>query len=337
MKTNKTTPLKIMNRRAVLDALRGSGGAGAADLAAATGLSVATCAAIAEELTAAGMTLELEEKESTGGRPGRRYARNPERFFTAALAVEAPRGGAARIVHAVTDAEGIPVERGETKAPRALPEALDALLESLRARRPALRAAALSVQGVVRDGTVGICDTPELTGLALQRRVETRHGIPAVVENDVNFAALGRARTARDLAFLFFPEDNWPGAGLIANGAPLRGKSSFTGEISFLPITGNTRAAHNAAPLPHASPALAAKYIARIVACLTATLNPEVAVLAGGAVRPDMIPDIRRHCLSLLPAEHLPELEFCADFAESRLAGMTAAALELAYAREWED
>ncbi len=329
--------MKRSNRSRILDCLRADGPAGAADLAAATGLSVATCAGLAAALVADGAAVELPARESTGGRPGRRYAHNPERFFIAALAVEAVRGGDATVSCTLADADGTVVEDLGATTATALPETIDRILDEHRARRPALRAAAVSVPGVVQGGVVGLCDAPELTGLALARRLEARHGLKAAVDNDVNFAALGRGAgkgAPADLAFLYFPEDNWPGAGLLVNGALVRGRSSFAGEVSFLPLPENTRFADAArevpgaagSPRPYADPERAALYIARILGCVAAVVNPEVVVLSGGAVRESMLPAVRRFCRTVVPAEHLPELEFCADFAALRFAGMAAAA-----------
>lgn len=321
---------RLINRDAVLAALRENGPEGASGLAGLTGLSVATCAGIVSALVDEGLALELAERVSGGGRPARRYAYNPDRVLVAALAADAARGGT-RLAWSVANACGGVLDRGAEKTALAAPEAMDALLDSLRARFPALRGAALSVPGVIRDGVVGICDLPELSGLAPGRRIAARHGLSSTLDNDVNYAALGHCRAfaapgTENLAFLHFPKDNCSGAGLIVNGALLRGKSNFAGEISFIPLSG---AGRDAQPAIHADPARAGKFIAGLIASVTAVVNPEIVVLSGDAAPESLLPGIRRRCLAMLPAEHLPDLEVCRDYDACRFAGMTAAALDL--------
>lgn len=329
MKSAGVKKFREINRGAVLDCLRGAGTAGAAELAAMTRLSVATCAGIAAELVAEGLAVELPERASSGGRPARRYAFNPDHILVAALAVDPVRGGA-RIAWSVANALGAVIEKGGEKAKHGGADTIDIVLETLRGRHAALRGAAISVPGVIRDGVVGICDLPELSGVALERYVAGRHGLVCPVDNDVNFAALGYHRTiaapgTSGLVFMNFPQRNPSGAGVIVNGALVRGKSNFAGEISFIPQSSGGR---DAQVRLHADPARLVKFIARLAASVTAVINPEIVVLSGGAAHAGLLPDIRRHCLSMLPAEHVPELDFCADYDECRFAGMAAAALE---------
>lgn len=329
MKSAGIKNFRTINREAVLSRLRETEAAGAAELAAMTRLSVATCASIAAELVAEGLAVELAERESSGGRPARRYAFNPDRLLAAGLAADPARGGA-RLAYSIANALGTVIETGEEKVSRAGPEAVDGVLEALRGKHPALRGVAVSVPGVIRDGVIGICDLPELSGLALERHVNGKHGLACVVDNDVNFAALGYCRTlaapgTAGLVFMNFPLGNCAGAGVIVNGALVRGKSNFAGEISFIPLSSGPREGQVRI---HADPARLGKFIARITASVTAVLNPEIVALSGSAVRAEMLPDIRRQCLALLPAEHLPELDFCAGYDGCRFAGMAAAALD---------
>lgn len=63
---------------------------------------------------------------------------------------------------------------------RICPEHLYKLLESLRGAHPAIKAAAVSVPGIVTGVVIGVCDLPEMTGEAVEEQVRTRLGIEAV-------------------------------------------------------------------------------------------------------------------------------------------------------------
>lgn len=204
---------------------------------------------------------------------------------------------------------------------------LTAVLIELRESLPNLRAAAISIPGIVTGGVISVCDIPELTGVDLAATVGAL-GLGVAVDNDMNFAAVGYARQRRPespatLAFMVFPGDNCPGCGLIVNGALLRGMGNFAGEIAFLP--GLNR---DDALLVSGDDARFRRYVGTIVASVIAVINPEAVVLAGGAVTADMLDDIRDVCLETIPARHLPELEICPDYREYSLAGLSAAALE---------
>ncbi len=74
-------------------------------------------------------------------------------------------------------------------------------------------------------------------GLALAQRLGERTGLPVRVENDVNAAALGAARTlgvGSDLAYLSI--GTGLAAGLVVDGALHRGARGTAGEIGHVPV-----------------------------------------------------------------------------------------------------
>ena len=83
---NRTTrEMKINNVVMVTNALKSLGSATKADLAVATGLSIATCGAVLNELSLRHEVMALEMEVSRGGRPAQRYAYNPDFFSVLSL------------------------------------------------------------------------------------------------------------------------------------------------------------------------------------------------------------------------------------------------------------
>lgn len=320
--------LRRANKAAVAAALREAGAAGIAELAAATGLSVATCATIAPLLAADGVATELDERASNGGRPARRYAYNPGHILVAGILIKAV-GGRVVVRHRVADALGGLVAEGDAMRSSLAPEDVVGLVADLSRLYPALGAIGVSVPGVVTGGRIGICDVPDLAGVDLTGMLSERSGLAARIDNDMNFAALGYSRTHAERArngivFMVFPKDNCAGAGIVVDGRLVRGRSNFSGEISFIPL-GGTREERGRS---HAAPSKLPRYIARAVASVTAVINPDAVVLSGDAVSPDMMPAIRRRVGEFIPAEHLPDLVIRPEYDGDCFDGMIATGLE---------
>ncbi|WP_233546730.1 ROK family protein [Exiguobacterium sp. AM39-5BH] len=96
----------------------------------------------------------------------------------------------------------------------------------------------IGLAAAVADGTVIFApDYPTFAHLDLRRWVESRTARPAVIENDMNAAVYGYGHThelAGDQSIVYvYLGKNGPGAGILINGQLIRGKTGFSGEISF--------------------------------------------------------------------------------------------------------
>jgi len=119
----------------------------------------------------------------------------------------------------------------------------DAVAAARRAAGPTgrgglLRAVGVGVPGAVdaATGTVGRAVNLDVEDLDLARRLEAALGCAVVVDNDVNLAAVGLARSRRpstpSLAFLNL--GTGMGAGVVLDGTLLRGTRGAAGEIGHL-------------------------------------------------------------------------------------------------------
>jgi glucokinase len=105
-----------------------------------------------------------------------------------------------------------------------------------------VRGAAVGVPGVpVGEGFEGlIAGAAGLTGAPLRSLLGDALGVPVVLENDLNLAALAEHRTrgVRDLAFIGI--GTGVGMGIVADGRLLRGASGAAGELGHLPLAGSS-------------------------------------------------------------------------------------------------
>ncbi|MFM2163048.1 MAG: hypothetical protein RLZZ383_2560, partial [Pseudomonadota bacterium] len=130
---------------------------------------------------------------------------------------------------------------GEVRAVRFAPDdALEAVAALGRQMGP-VEAAGIGVPGQVVGGVVvGAPNLPALVGHAVGQRLGAAWGVPVVVDNDANVAALGAARAwgVADVALLTL--GTGVGGGIVVGGRLVRGANGSAAEIGHLP-TGGTR------------------------------------------------------------------------------------------------
>lgn len=324
---NSTVQLRENNIRLIREALRGVDSSTTAGLAAATGISVATCGKILTDLVIRGEALELDLAAPEGGRPPRLYSYNPEYAMTALLC---PRteGGATCIVHAVRDARGRTVEKRAATVEKVDLEAVVGLLDDLTGRYPTLKAVALSIPGLVRDGVVEFCDLPELVGVNIEAAIRERYDFGLVMENDMNLAALGyydEMLRSGSLVYMVIPRGLCTGAGIVVDGKLIRGQTCFAGELSFAPF-GIDRDMQFAG----LEADRAVDYTAKLAVTAIAMIDPSVLVIASESMEDGAIVKIRDFCLRCIPAGHMPELRTRESMYDDCLAGLALEAASLA-------
>jgi predicted NBD/HSP70 family sugar kinase len=213
-----------------------------------TGLSRSTLWQRLETLAARGLVTFGETAASTGGR-------------RAALVTFDPSGGvilAGQMGHththlAVTDLAGTPLvdgvqiadnRRAPETAVEALVEQFDALLERAGRKREDVRALGLGVPGPVEFAAGHLVRPPRMPDwdrFPLADELQSRLGVPVLVDNDVNVEAIGEHR-------LHWPEvDNLVyvkvgtgiGAGVIVDGRLYRGTQGSAGDIAHIEVPGH--------------------------------------------------------------------------------------------------
>ncbi len=321
--------LRQINTKILLDALRAVPEATLAELARLTGLSLATCTNIIGELLGSGEVLEREERRSAGGRPARSFAYNPDHTLVALLLPATGRGGD-RLDWTVRNAAGELVAEDHAVQDHVSPEYVLRVVADLVGKYPRIKTAAVAIPGVVVNGTVSTCDLRGWAGQPVEEMVRRTADIEAVVENDMNFAAVGYYRDVAagaitGLAYVAIPGDSCEGAGIIAHGTLIKGKTNFAGEIAHIPIPGRK-------DIPALTPEERRERTANLVAALVAVVNPDVVVLSGDGAIGESGAAVLDLCRRTIPDEHLPDILVNPDAGPDCQAGMLSLALDsLAY------
>ncbi|MBY9080119.1 ROK family transcriptional regulator [Paenibacillus sp. HN-1] len=330
--TNRPKAVQTMILRKIRTALLKAGSSTKAELSRQLGISFPTVGKFLSLMEKEGEIFQAGLDESSGGRRALRYAYNPEHMLGLALFLERKETG-----YTVVNSLGEVKERGNTPGVlNAGIESLDLHIQSFLDRYPRIGVISIGIPGAV-DGTgkiIHIPDYPQFHYFDLKQYCESRYSIPAVVENDMNAAVLGYydRMTARDrssLVYLYFGQ-NGPGAGILVNGEIVRGKSCFSGEVSFVPQYDNRNFGQALGRGEEANNGVSAAVdpAARLVASLAAILNPDGVIFNREEVSGDMLKAIASASAAYIPAEHLPELK-ASDWRQDYLYGLQRLGLDL--------
>ncbi|WP_347320610.1 ROK family protein [Rossellomorea sp. RS05] len=274
--------------------------------------------------------------ESNGGRRAKRYRYNPH--FKQGLSVYVEKDELGFIVF---NSFGEVLEEGMVadSLGKGNVTPLLQLVSGLLDRFPRISAVSLGVPVSV-NGQGDILYAPhyeDLYGLNLKALIEEKFGTPTTVENDMNAAVLGYSYndsyvepSSSTFIYLYFGH-NGPGAGLLVNGELVRGKSHFTGEISFVPqVHGKSfgQSLSQEQISPGSLQGHGADAVGQLIAAFTAIINPHSVIFSDQEIDGSDITTILQRSRTFIPESHLPELVI-SNWSKDYLRGLQRLCIEL--------
>lgn len=325
---NNAIRVKKINVQIVKNALKAAGTGTKATIAGITGLSVATCGTILNELLETGEVVESDIEEPSGGRPARRYKYNADFSYIACLFVRT-EGGIHSISYTVANLIGDTVEEEGRLLDHIGYASIESLVDELLEKHGNIKAIGIGIPGVVHKGIVGVCDAEALVGMPLGPKLKQKFGLEVTIENDMHLTALGFYNMQsfdenKTFAVVAFPKHHFPGAGFIVDGQMLKGNTMFSGEVSFLAFGMEREEQLKRWNGPDGFMPLAVKTIVSIIAII----NPAAIAITGDLSHPSHRDEIYNGCLKDIPREHMPELFVQNDTREQYLNGLIAVTLE---------
>jgi predicted NBD/HSP70 family sugar kinase len=229
-----------VNRTAILAHLGAHGSASRADLARALEVSPALVTQLTRDLLADGL-IEEQEAASSGGRPARLLG-----LVSHDLAAIGVKVAPDHVAFVEVGIDGV-VRRADVQPFDALsPLAASHLIETVRRFIDASDSARVLGIGVGLPGTVaqqgiGVVDSTQLGWVQVPLGEQLRRALhlPVVVENNVNALSAAEQLFGQGRRFpnvLVVTVGNGVGAGLIADGAIVRGRSGGAGDFGHLPV-----------------------------------------------------------------------------------------------------
>lgn len=297
-------------------------------IANATGLSVATCGNILNELLERGEVIEADLEQPNGGRPARRFMYNANYSYIACIYVS-NEGGIYRTIHVVTNLAGEIIEENSIEVEVINYEVIDSLIGQLICSYENIKAIGIGIPGVIHRGVIGPGDIKELVDIPLATRLKAKYDLQVTVENDMNLISYGFYKRQnydedKTIAVVIFPQDNCSGAGIIVDGHIIRGYTNFAGEVSYLPF--DHLREEQIMQINHAD--VYFPLIVKTIVSIIAVINPETIVVTGGLIRADMMMDISNSCETLIPHAHMPQIIIQENMQSDYIHGLVSITLE---------
>jgi predicted NBD/HSP70 family sugar kinase len=255
-RTATTKVVTEINRTAILDALRVEGPLSRASIGRHTGLSPATVERLCSALVEAGLVVVDGHERSSGGRPSILYRYSGESRVVGAIDVSEHqvRGRLVNFDGKVITEDVIRFDFAVPDAPADVRlagtlDVADKLLAAAKRLSKPYAGLGVAVPGLVHGSDGRVANTIELgwNDVALGAIIQSRTGLPVLIENDANAIGFGEwsqgaGRGAHSVVAYVLGVG--VGAGIVYDGALLRGARSAAGEIGFLV----TERAHLARP-----------------------------------------------------------------------------------------
>ena len=243
MSGTNLTQTRVLNRRAVFDAVRRSGPITRTELANTIGLTVQAISNIASELEVAGLIRQQGKRLGQRGQPAVELSIDPAGGYTIGLSLAYSRvsGVLVDLTGKVIASETQDlIEREPSMIAKALGTLANRLLETSEIPRQKIWGIGCSVPGTVENGTFWydkVQEADEWTKFPLAAKLEELTGVRTFVENDATVAAIGErlygiGRVARSFFYLHF--NLGVGGGLVMDGHHYRGAFGGAGEIGHM-------------------------------------------------------------------------------------------------------
>lgn len=275
------------------------------ELSKVTGLSVATCRVLIEEMILSGEAVEIENRPSQGGRPSRQFQYNYSYQKALCLYLRKERDELI-LYYGIFDLKGDVLEEQFKALSSINCLQLENTINDLISCYHGIIQVVMGIPGVIKDNCIEFCDVPSIASFNTNQIKA-----PITIVNDVNAMALGHHKDYRasSFAYVYYPNKGLPGAGIVVNHQVIQGSSFFAGEVSFL--------AHE-----NRSTLEVEKRLLGTLIAIICVINPETIVLTGEEIHDAMLEDIIVVLKNKIPENHIPKIVIKDDIHQSYTKGL---------------
>jgi len=320
--------LKKINIQSIKNVLKNNDYCTKISLAKKTGLSVATCGNLLNELLKTGEVLEIEKEPSSGGRPSRKFIYNKNFSYISTIYARKEGSTNSLSIFVINLGNEILFEKTFDYGDIGTTE-IECVVKRTIERFPKIKILSIGIPGVVKDGIISSCDFEKLDDKNLITLFKRKYGLKIIVENDVNTCAIGYfnknlSANEESFVYIYFPMEGMPGSGIIINKSIIRGKSNFAGEISYLPI-GTER---NFQGKIQKNSDSFSEYVCNIVHSINCVINPGNIVLSGYSFSKGILEKVNDRLKTKTHKDHIPKITYEKDIKRSYLEGLKYLGME---------
>lgn len=327
--TSNTKHLKQLNAELIKHVLIKSGSGTIKVIAEKTGLSVATCANIINDLLESGEVIESDILQSDVGRPSRQFAYNAN-FANVACIYLNFIDGVYSVNYTIANMLAEILEESVINVEYIDYQTIDNIVGSLIEKNGLVETVGIGVPGVTSNNIIiDNCDIPSLLNSPLSKNLREKYSINVIIENNMNLIAYGLYKKQnyinnKNIAVISFPKGHCIGSGIIINGQVIKGDTNFAGEISYLPFNDSQDNQLGVLETDDDIFPIALKSILSIITII----NPSIVALEGSLINKDLVSRLRKECSKIIPEKHLPRFIHIGNVHELYMNGLISATLE---------
>ena len=321
---NNTSEIKQLNQEKIREIMLQHEQFTKAEIAQETGLSVATCSTILNEMAQSREIIKTEPIKASVGRPAYQFVYNVNYQHVLIFALRFD-GGVTSADYAVADGAGRMIRHAHVDLGDCVLESMDRIAADALAEDTRICAIGVGIPGYTHHGRIAMCDIKPLEKVDLVQHFLDKFGLETIVENDVNIITYWlyykQAVRRDDVAVIYFPypEPGFVGSGFIVNGRILRGKTQLAGELSYV-------ARAYGIPNEQQTVLMGKReefqvFASQLAVAVTAVINPALLVFMGNHLGQTDIERVREHCLRILPEHHLPVMQLDNNLVENYVNG----------------
>lgn len=296
-------------------------------LALKTGLSVATCNTLLNEMEQDGEVTGEKKRVQDVGRESICYQINGGYESILCLYFELLQGVQTLYLHLLS-AAGQPIKQVKKSFPAITYDVIEDAIADVLAECHNVSQIMVGTPSIAENGIIRHCDIAELENVPLVQKLAQRFHLPVHMENDMHFKAYGYyckyGSPEEIISIVNYPAHVLPGTVSIHSGRIIQGKNQFAGMVGFLPY-GIDRAEQLILLAKKSCRPLVSKAVTSIITII----NPGIIVLTGDLLDANSFTWLQEDCLKYIPAEYMPKFVYEEDLYSYYLTGMYRKALDL--------
>ena len=322
------TQVKAHNRSLIVNAIKSIPNGTKHTVSRMTGLSIATCNTILNELSERNIIHQVITQAPSIGRPATTFAFNSDYYHIIILYATFEKE-MNYLHYAVVNLLGEPLEEETLPFKDLKPQEIIAILDNLTFRFTNVKTISLGIPGYYIDNVITSSTIKILNGFDLVSEIEARYSKFVVIENNLNAIALGMYNEAVNtidsldtLVAISFFHNGGLGSGIIIDGKILKGNTNFAGEILHLPYGSGTLC-----NLVNGSEEDFLNIAVTAVQSFISIINPKAVVFIGELMSDSPIPTIIERVKEHIPEKHMPRIYHRKDYHENFIDGLFTRAL----------
>lgn len=299
-------------------------------IAVDTGLSVATCNTLLNELEKNGEILSEKYQLNGVGRSTSVYHINEQYESILCIRFELVSNGSRVLWCDVLSMLGTQIFQEHKHYDRLDATLIVDKISEVMAKFTNISCILVGTSGIVDNGVIHMSDISELEQVPLLNMIkEEVHGLPIHIAYDCQYRVYGAYKkagyTQKSLTLMFCTKNVLPGTASVVNGMVINGRNGFAGMTGYMPY-----GVDREEQIRLIAEGTGVSFIAKAVASVIAVLNPDEIIFAGNIIDDVAMAQVRSECEKDLPIDIMPDFRLVDDEGYSYyLEGMYQKALEM--------